>query len=396
MEMIAIQATLAGLGVGRSRSPRHPPSNPARCAGCGKAASPSAPSASSPDGRASASRWPPSTVGANVTRGRLPGVHYGSPRSVLVCATEDSWEHTIVPRLMAAGADLDRVYRIDVTTSEGVAGTLRLPHRQWRRRGRGRETGAAILILDPLMSRLDSNLDTHKDAEVRLALEPLVAVADRTGVALLGLIHVNKGTTVDPLTMIMGSRAFAAVARAVLFVAVDPSDETGKLRFLGQPKNNLGSTDLPMLGFTIEGTKVADTDEGPVWTGRVAWQGEDARSINEVLRTAAEPAGDRSETDEAAAWLHDYLQLEPVALSENIKQEAKSVGLKERTLKRAREKIGAGITPHGFPRRTWWSRPRNDTRRGHHPHRGPAGPPRRGTVGPTRRGDTSAWPDCPN
>jgi hypothetical protein len=47
------------------------------------------------------------TLAADITRGRLAGTYQHIPRSVIVAATEDSWEHTIVPRLMAAGANLD-------------------------------------------------------------------------------------------------------------------------------------------------------------------------------------------------------------------------------------------------------------------------------------------------
>ena len=65
----------------------------------------------------------------------------------------------------------------------------------------------------------------------------------------------------------MGSRAFAAVARSVLYAMTDSDDET--LRHLGLPKNNLGTVDLPTLDYRIESAKVADTDEGEVWTGRV-------------------------------------------------------------------------------------------------------------------------------
>ena len=67
------------------------------------------------------------TLAADVTRGRLPGVYTGVPRSVLVAATEDSWTHTIVPRLMAAEADLARVYRIDVLAPDGTELVLTLP-----------------------------------------------------------------------------------------------------------------------------------------------------------------------------------------------------------------------------------------------------------------------------
>src|SRR5262249_40114098 len=67
------------------------------------------------------------TQAAAITRGRLPGVFHGVPRSVIVAATEDSWEHTIVPRLMAADGDLSKVFRADVVTSEDAALTVSLP-----------------------------------------------------------------------------------------------------------------------------------------------------------------------------------------------------------------------------------------------------------------------------
>jgi hypothetical protein len=68
------------------------------------------------------------------------------------------------------------------------------------------EVGAVLLVLDPLMSRLSDRLDTHRDAEVRLALEPLAALANRAHLAVLGIIHHNKSGSTDPLQVIMGSR----------------------------------------------------------------------------------------------------------------------------------------------------------------------------------------------
>lgn len=238
-------------------------------------------------------------LAADITTGNLPGCYQEQPKAVIVAATEDSWEHTIVPRLMAAGADLDSVYQVNVTTAEGFDGTLILPSDI---SALGRvidETDAALLLLDPLMSRLASDLDTHKDAQVRQALEPLTALADRHRIAVLGLIHLNKSVSSDPLTQIMASRAFAAVARAVLYVMRDPDEEA--VRLLGQAKNNLGRTDLPTLTFAIEQAHVADTDEGSVFTGRVKWMGETDRTISDALadadgdpdiRTATRDAGD--------------------------------------------------------------------------------------------------------
>ena len=122
------------------------------------------------------------------------GVYAGEPRAVIVAATEDSWEHTIVPRLMAAGADLDRIFRVDVTVSDGFDSALVLPADLNQLEKNVIEVGAALVLLDPLVSRLSAGLDTHKDAEVRRALEPLVALADRASATVLGLIHAEVTT----------------------------------------------------------------------------------------------------------------------------------------------------------------------------------------------------------
>jgi hypothetical protein len=294
------------------------------------------------------------TLAADATLGRLPGAYAGTPRSVIVAATEDSWEHTIVPRLMAAGADLARVYRVDVTTTEGTEGSLSLPSDLPELERLAREVDAVLILLDPLLSRLDAALDTHKDAEVRLALEPLVRLAGATDACVLGLIHVNKGTSGDPLTMLMGSRAFAAVARSVLFVMADPDDD--EKRLLGTPKNNLGRCDLPTLAFRIVGAKVADTPEGPVWTQQVIWLGETHQTIKEAIAAATENAGDKSATTEAADWLADYLTSQgSTADSAGIKAAGAAAGHTRISLQRARVRLHLDTDSRGFPRKTYWS-----------------------------------------
>jgi G:T/U-mismatch repair DNA glycosylase len=243
------------------------------------------------------------------------------------------------------------------------------------------------------MSRLDAKLDTHKDAEVRLALEPLVRLADVTGAAILGLIHVNKSMSTDPLTTLMASRAFAAVARAVLFAMKDPDDET--LRLLGQPKNNLGRVDLPTLTFRIQSAHVADTDEGPVFTGRIEWVGESDRSITEALESASETAEGRSAVAEAADWLLDHLASQGgTDDSAAIRTQGGKAGHAFSTLKRARTRIKAISEPCGFPRRTFWTLPSTAAQRDPitvGPALGrlvPLSP-----LGPTGYNDTSPVPD---
>jgi hypothetical protein len=105
-----------------------------------------------------------------------------------------------------------------------------------------RDTNAALILLDPLMSRLDERLDTYRDGDVRRALEPLAAVADRTGMAVLGIIHHNKSGSTDPLQLVMASRAFTAVARAVHAVVPDPDDDTGKRRLFAHRRTTSAAT----------------------------------------------------------------------------------------------------------------------------------------------------------
>ncbi len=294
------------------------------------------------------------TLAAQLTRGTLPGDCHGVPRAVFVAATEDSWEHTIVPRLMAADADLERVFCVDVTTSEDVDTGLSLPRDLIGLERAMAEHQAALLLLDPLMSRLSATLDTHKDADVRLGLEPVVNIAQRTSAAVLGIIHVNRSGGTDPLNTVMASRAFTAVARAVLFVMLDPDDEN--VRLLGVPKSNLGRIDLPTLAFTITGSKVADTHEGEVWSSRVQWLADRTQSIREVLESSVETSEARSATGEAAAWLLDYLTSKGGAdESATVKAQGARAGHSLSTLKAASRRLKVQSRAEGFPRRTWWS-----------------------------------------
>ena len=184
-------------------------------------------------------------LAARITRGELPGEYLGQPRGVLVCATEDSWEETIVPRLIAADADLARVYRVQIINDGDLyALGLSLPRDIAKTEQAALSVGAAMLLLDPLMSRVEKAFDTHRDGEVRQVLEPVAALAQCCGLAVVGIIHFNKSTTTDILDRIMASKAFAAVARSVQAVVSDPDDETGQRRLFGTPKSNLGRADL--------------------------------------------------------------------------------------------------------------------------------------------------------
>jgi len=309
---------------------------------------------------------------AQITRGVLPGRHHGTPRPVIYAATEDSWSHTIGPRLYAAGADLDLVYRVDVQ-HDGGFDALTLPRDC---AGLGREIqrlGVALLAADPLLSLIHSAIDTHRDRDLRTALEPLVNMADRTGCAVVGLAHFNKSASPDALNLITGSRAFSAVARAVIAIARDDEAGDGSC-VMSQAKNNLGRLDLPSLRYLVESVEIP-TDEGPAYVGKLTITGESDRSVADILGDGATGDGDdRGERDEAAAWLTAWLTEQGgEAARADVLKAARAEGIAERTLRRAKTRAGVTVTRQGFPARTLWQLTVRDGRSAVRPQSGQSG-----------------------
>ena len=208
-------------------------------------------------------------LAAQLTRGTLPGMYYGKPKPVFYVAIEDSWPHTMNPRLEAAGANRDMVYRFDVVNELGDEESLSLPVDIGLLESEARRLGAALIVVDPLISTVAGSLDTHKERDVRKALDPLAMLAARVGMSVLGIVHFNKGKGTDIASLITGSGAFKNVPRAILgFAAGEEGD-----RVMTQVKNSLGVLDLPSLGYTIESAEVPLTQGEVAEVGRFAFPG---------------------------------------------------------------------------------------------------------------------------
>jgi hypothetical protein len=159
-----------------------------------------------------------------------------------------------------------------------------------------KEHNVALLVLDPIMSIIDGKLDTHKDREVRQVLDPLSRFAAAAGAAVIGLIHVNKSSGGDPLNSVMGSRAFSAVARSVLYCIAVPrqEDDGGPDEYLfSQEKCNLGPKQASQkYGIATVQLEGRDEDGKPfkVFTSRVSWGDGDARRAGDVMEEATRAA----------------------------------------------------------------------------------------------------------
>jgi hypothetical protein len=279
-------------------------------------------------------------IAAVTTGGEWPCGEGRSPviGNVIILSAEDGAADTIVPRLMAAGADLARVKVVAaVGSSDGkerrvfnLQTDLALLEQKIV------EIGEVVLIIvDPVSSYLGKT-DSHKNSEVRGVLEPLSDMADRTRVAILTITHFSKtgaGNTTKALHRFIGSIAFTGAPRTA-FAVIEDADNEGRYLFL-HAKNNLAAPPQG-LAFRLEQTIVGSD----IVASRVWWETEPV-SITANQALAAEAAGEdqRSAIEAAEEFLREVLAGGPVPQKE-LKVDAEGAGLSWATVRRAKDRVG--------------------------------------------------------
>jgi len=288
-------------------------------------------------------------LGACLTRGELPGDLHGEPCNVVYATAEDSPQAIVVPRLMAAGADLERVSLIEVVArlegdEEGADVELRegltLPADLPKLAEAVCAAGARLLVFDPLVSYLSAETNAHRDQDVRRVLAPLARFADEHHIAVLGVMHLNKGETTDMLARVSGSIGFTAGARSVLAFARDTNDpdgESGSLRAIAHAKCNVGPLAATLLA-RIEPRTVATPGGDGLETSGVVLLGESDQTPRDLLEPPAS-AEERTAQDEAADFLRAELGNGPVATA-RMRKAADDAGIAWRTLERAKKPAG--------------------------------------------------------
>jgi hypothetical protein len=263
---------------------------------------------------------------------------------VLVLTAEDHLAAVVRPRLEAAGADLNlvRIVTIPITLPEDVGQLKEIVQ----------EFEATLVIVDPLVAFIGDGINTHRDHHVRRVLAPLADLAEETRAAVVVVIHTNKGAGTEPLMRISGSIGFTGAARSVLLAADDPQDE-GR-RILAVVKSNLAEMPPP-LAYRLVGV---DLGNGIV-TSRVEWLGEAPEVDVQQLLAGRDPERE-TVIGEAMDFLRE-LGVQDRALAQTILvRDAKTQGIEERTLQRARRRLGIPTWRHGFGRGgTWYWGPRD-------------------------------------
>jgi len=285
-------------------------------------------------------------LAARVSSGRpMPGEEPScrDPGAVIVINAEDHQSATIRPRCATAGANLDLIEVPDVQTSD----------RQWKLVGgvdaleeRVRELAAAFVIIDPIASYLEG-MNMKSEQDMRACLHPLAEMAKSTRCAVLGLRHLNKGSSSDPSMRAMGSVAIGNMSRSALLAGQPLGEPSGTRRVLAQYKTNLGPLSRSRFyEVTVSLNGVA----------QIEWGEETAMSAEDLI---GEP-GDADETSERAQmaqYMRDICERSdsPFVIVNHMRSELRKHGFfkSEKTMQRAARDAGlvtTGPKKRGGPR----------------------------------------------
>lgn len=265
------------------------------------------------EGKTTFSLWLASMLTQGKVFDEMGNMVQSEPVNVIYQTAEDGLADTVKPRLLKAGADCTKVKVIDDTEKALCMDDERLELAL-------KETGAKLLILDPLQAYLGDKVDMNRANEAREMTKKLGAMAERTGCAVILIGHMNKGSGAKAAYRGIGSIDFFAIARSVLLVARVPNDSS--IRAVAQIKNNLAAEGSTMA-FRLE-------ENG------VTWIGEYDISTDELL--AGFSNNDKHKM--AEDFLLKILSNGKMVPASSIFTQAKAIGVSKRTIENVKQELG--------------------------------------------------------
>ena len=259
-------------------------------------------------------------LAAACTNGKLlPNMERMEPFNVIYQTAEDGLGDTVKPRLIEAGADLDRVLVIDDSEVQLTLSDERIERAII-------ENNARLVIIDPIQAYLGSDVDMNRANEVRPIFMRLGQVAQRTGCAILLIGHLNKAAGMQSLQRGLGSIDIAAAVRSVMFIGKLKHDPT--MRILTHEKSSLAPPGVS-LAFSLG-------DEGGF-----RWFGEYDITADEML-SGIEPQRE-TKTQQAKDLICTLLAGGKQVLSEDIDKAALERGIPGRTVRDAKRELGDAL-----------------------------------------------------
>jgi AAA domain-containing protein len=225
-------------------------------------------------------------IAARVSRGaEMPDGTEGIKASdVVLLSGEDDLEDTIVWRLLAANADIDRVHYVHAALDDEGELPVTIPRDLGLIEQLVLSNNAALVIVDVLDEYLDERVDSHKNQSVRRVLQQVRAMARRTGCAVVMLRHLRKEASPKAIYRGGGSIGIVGAARAGWAMAYHPDDES--IRVLAAVKMNIA---IKPRALTF---KLVAHDEYPC--AFVDWKGAIDLSADELL----DPSGHKAKQEQ--------------------------------------------------------------------------------------------------
>ena len=259
-------------------------------------------------------------LAAACTNGKLlPNMERMEPFNVIYQTAEDGLGDTVKPRLIEAGADLDRVLVIDDSEVQLTLSDERIEKAII-------ENNARLVIIDPIQAYLGADVDMNRANEVRPIFMRLGQVAQRTGCAILLIGHLNKAAGMQSLQRGLGSIDIAAAVRSVMFIGKLKHDPT--MRILTHEKSSLAPPGAS-LAFSLG-------DEGGF-----RWVGEYDITADEML-SGIEPQRE-TKTQQAKDLICALLAGGKQVFSEDIDKAALERGIPGRTVRDAKRELGDAL-----------------------------------------------------
>jgi len=275
-------------------------------------------------------------IAARLTRGEpMPDSAVKiAPASVLILSAEDAIADTIRPRLEASGANLSLVHVAECDVTIGDVSRLR---------SKLIETGAKLLIIDPLDAFLPKNVNAHHNTDVRRVLMPLAKLAEELDVAVLVIRHLQKAPVGNAVVAGQGSIGIIGAARTALLAAQDRDDPT--LVTLALVKSNLGprpsALDYRLVAAPALGC------------ARVEWQGTSDKTADDLIGSMHEEPADRTRLAETVKWLRARLAAGSEEASAVI-DAGKTEGIPKRRIERAAQRLRVKSHRDGFGAKVMW------------------------------------------
>lgn len=189
--------------------------------------------------------------------------------ATILIGAEDGLADTVAPRLIANGANMDRVLAMGTHDERGQEDDPILPM-DIPLLGRAiREEGVGLVVVDPFAAHLDGELNSSNDHSIRRALRPLARMAHETGVAVVVVAHPRKGRDGHPMEWIGGSGGLTGAARSVLLFGSHKDEKPfdDDFRYLLRVKGNL-NRQPPALRCRMENVRVELPDK-VIWAPRI-------------------------------------------------------------------------------------------------------------------------------